>query len=108
MELEKCLEIINKNRNEIEAPFVFCFWKDPDLYDDYKFVNDIKDETLKDKDAIFYFNLGRALYEAGFRKFDNITVHSFLQDKPTVKETFSDYGGYKEVENLKHLLIQRM
>ena len=40
MELEKCLEIINKNRNEIEAPFVFCFWKDPDLYDDYKFVND--------------------------------------------------------------------
>lgn len=104
MELEKCLEIINKNRNEIEAPFVFCFWKDPDLYDDYKFVNDKKDETLKDKDAIFYFNLGRALYEAGFRKFDNITVHSFLQDKPTVKETFSDYGGYREVENLKQLV----
>lgn len=104
MELEKCLEKINQNRDTIEAPFVFCFWKEPDLYDDYKFVNCKKDETLRSEDAIFYFDLGRALYNEGFRKFDNITVHSFLQDKPTVQETFSDYGGYKEVENLKQLV----
>lgn len=104
MELEKCLEAINRNRDEIEAPFVFCFWKDPDLYDDYKFVNDRKDDTLKSEDAVFFFDLGRALYNAGFRKFDNITVHNFLQDKPTVGETFSDYGGYREVESLKQLV----
>lgn len=104
MDLEKCLEKINENREQIEAPFVFCFWKDPDLYDDYKFVNDKKDETLKSKDAQFYFNLGKALYNAGFRKFDNITVYGFLQNKPNVKETFEDYGGYREVENLKQLV----
>ena len=104
MDLENCLQAINKNRDEIEAPFVFCFWKDPDLYDDYKFVNDRKDETLKSEDAKFYFNLGKALYDAGFRKFDNITVYSFLQDKPTVKETFENYGGYREVESLKQLV----
>lgn len=104
MNLEKCLEKINENREQIEAPFVFCFWKDPDLYDDYKFVNDKKDETLKSKDAQFYFNLGKALYDAGFRKFDNITVYGFLQNKPNVKETFEDYGGYREVENLKQLV----
>jgi replicative DNA helicase len=104
MDLEKCLEKINENREQIEAPFVFCFWKDPDLYDDYKFVNDKKDETLKSKDAQFYFNLGKALYDAGFRKFDNITVYGFLQNKPNVKETFEDYGGYREVENLKQLV----
>lgn len=104
MDLEKCLQTINKNRDEIEAPFVFCFWKDPDLYDDYKFVNDKKDETLKSEDAKFYFNLGKALYNAGFRKFDNITVYSFLQDKPNVKETFENYGGYREVESLKQLV----
>lgn len=104
MDLEKCLEKINENREQIEAPFVFCFWKDPDLYDDYKFVNDKKDETLKSKDAQFYFNLGKALYDAGFRKFDNITVYGFLQNKLNVKETFEDYGGYREVENLKQLV----
>lgn len=104
MGLEKCLEKINENREQIEAPFVFCFWKDPDLYDDYKFVNDKKDETLKSEDAQFYFNLGKALYDAGFRKFDNITVYGFLQNKPNVKETFEDYGGYREVENLKQLV----
>lgn len=104
MDLEKCLGKINENREQIEAPFVFCFWKDPDLYDDYKFVNDKKDETLKSEDAQFYFNLGKALYDAGFRKFDNITVYGFLQNKPNVKETFEDYGGYREVENLKQLV----
>lgn len=104
MDLEKCLKKINENREQIEAPFVFCFWKDPDLYDDYKFVNDKKDETLKSKDAQFYFNLGKALYDAGFRKFDNITVYGFLQNKLNVKETFEDYGGYREVENLKQLV----
>lgn len=104
MDLEKCLEKINENREQIEAPFVFCFWKDPDLYDDYKFINDKKDETLKSEDAQFYFNLGKALYDAGFRKFDNITVYGFLQNKPNVKETFEDYGGYREVENLKQLV----
>lgn len=104
MDLEKCLNKINENRDQIEAPFVFCFWKDPDLYDDYKFVNEKKDDTLKSEDAQFYFNLGKALYNAGFRKFDNITVYGFLQNKPEVKETFDNYGGYREVENLKQLV----
>ena len=104
MELEKCLEIINKDRGEIEAPFVFCLWKDPDLYDDYKFVNSKTNDILKDEDAIFYFDLGKALYDAGYRKFDNITVYNFLKDKPTVSKTFSDYGGYREVESLKQLV----
>lgn len=104
MDLEKCLKKINENRDQIEATFVFCFWKDPDLYDDYKFVNEKKDDTLKSEDAQFYFNLGKALYNAGFRKFDNITVYGFLQNKPEVKETFDNYGGYREVENLKQLV----
>lgn len=104
MDLENCLKKINKNRDEIEAPFVFCFWKDPDLYDDFKFINEGKDDTLKSEDANFYFNLGKALYREGFRKFDNISVYSFLQDKPNVKATFEDYGGYREVENLKQLV----
>ncbi len=104
MKNEDCLKKINDKREEIEAPFVFCLWKDPDLYDDYKFVNEKNDSTIRSKDALFYFNLGRALYNAGYKNFDNITIYNFLQDKPNIKETFDNYGGYREVESLKQLV----
>lgn len=104
MDLEKCLASINKDRNKVEAPFVFCLWKDPDLYDDYKFVNEKTDNSIRDEDSLFYFNLGKALYKAGYKNFDNISVHTFLSDKPTIMKKFNEYGGYKEVECLKSLV----
>ncbi len=104
MDLEKSIEAINKNRAEIEASFVFCLWKNPDLYSDYKFVNEKEDNIIKSEDAVFYFNLGRALYQAGYQKFDNITIHNFLQDKKTVKKKFDEFGGYKTVEDLRGLV----
>lgn len=88
----------------MEAPFVFCLWKNPDLYDDYRQVNEGKDETIKTVDAQFYFYLGRALFNQGFRTFDNITVNSYLKDKKALQDQFEKYGGYKEVENLKQLV----
>lgn len=104
MNLEKSIEAINKNRAEIEASFVFCLWKNPDLYSDYKFVNEKEDNIIKSEDAVFYFNLGRALYQAGYQKFDNITIHNFLQDKKTIKKKFDEFGGYKTVEDLRGLV----
>ena len=104
MDLEKSIEAINKNRPEIEASFVFCLWKNPDLYSDYKFVNEKEDNIIKSEDAVFYFNLGRALYQAGYQKFDNITIHNFLQDKKTIKKKFDEFGGYKTVEDLRGLV----
>ena len=104
MDLEKSIEAINKNRAEIEASFVFCLWKNPDLYSDYKFVNEKEDNIIKSEDAVFYFNLGRALYKAGYQKFDNITIHNFLQDKKTIKKKFDEFGGYKTVEDLRGLV----
>lgn len=104
MDLEKSIEAINKNRAEIEASFVFCLWKNPDLYSDYKFVNEKEDNIIKSEDAVFYFNLGRALYQAGYQKFDNITIHNFLQDKKTIKKKFDEFGGYKTVEDLRGLV----
>ena len=104
MELDVLLEKINANRREIEAPFVFCLWKNPDLYDDYKFVNEHNDDMIKDEDAIFYFNLGRGLYKAGYRNFDDISIHTFLKDKETIRKKFEAYGGSREVEEFKSLV----
>lgn len=74
------------------------------LYGDYEKINAYGDETLKTKDALFYFFLGRSLYDQGYRTFDNITVNTFLKDKKEAKKTFDQYGGYQEVETLKSLV----
>ena len=104
MELNSLLNKINERRAEIEAPFVFCLWKNPELYDDYKFVNETEDNVIRTKDALFYFNLGKGLYKAGYRNFDHISIYTFLQDKESIKNQFENYGGFKEVEEFKGLV----
>ena len=37
MDKDTYLNKINAKRKEIEAPFVFCLWQDPDLYEERKF-----------------------------------------------------------------------
>ena len=44
------------------------------------------------------------MYQAGYQKFDNITIHNFLQDKKTIKKKFDEFGGYKTVEDLRGLV----
>ena len=56
-----------KGRESAEATFIFCLWKQPDLYDDFPRVNAADDETLKTEDGIFYFSLGRQMFNQGFR-----------------------------------------
>ena len=104
MELSSIKEKINQDRERIECSFVFCLWKDPTLYDDYKEVNIGTDETIITKDAIFYFQLGRALRKQGLNTFDNISVATYLVSHPSVNTQFEEYGGWHEVEKLKSLV----
>lgn len=104
MDLKKTLDKINKNREKTEAAWVFCLWKDPELFEDYKHINEGTDKTLKDKDAIWYFNLGKALYKQGFRNFDAITIESFLKDKPDTKKQYETYGGFSTINELSVLV----
>lgn len=93
-----------ENRDSIEATFIFCLWKQPDLYDDYSKLNENGDNTIKTEDGIFYFSLGKQLYKEGFRSFDNVSIYTFLNDKPTIKKHFDELTGYKSVEELMSLV----
>lgn len=104
MEVKDILKKINKNRDEIEAPFIFCLWKDPNLYDDYKSINVRGDKTIQSKDGLFYFQLGRGMYNEGYRNFDSITLDSYLKDKPKISQQFEEYGGFGEVEEMTQLV----
>ena len=83
---------------------MFCLWKEPDNYDDYKKLNENGDETLLTEDGIYYFSLGKQLFNQGYKSFDNVTIYTFLEDKPTLKKHFDELGGYKSVEDLRSLI----
>lgn len=100
MDAEKIKEKINEGRERLEASFVFCLWKNPSLYDDYK---DINEHTLITTDAKFYYLLGKALREQGLNTFDNLSVDTFLSTKPEIKKRYDNYGGWKEIEQLMSL-----
>jgi replicative DNA helicase len=95
---------LTEGRESIEASFVFCLWKEPDLFDDFRKVNENGDDTLFTEDGVFYFSLGKQLYKQGYRSFDNVTIYTFLEDKPTVKESFETLGGYKTIEDLRSIV----
>ena len=104
MNLQKTLDQINKSRNKAECCFVFALWKDPELYGDYMYVNENGDTTLRDKDAIFYFRLGKELYKRGYRSFDAVTLDTYLEEHPKVAKVFEGYGGFHETEVLRNLV----
>jgi replicative DNA helicase len=79
-------------------------WKEPDLYDDYGKINENGDETILTDDGIFYFSLGKQMYNQGFKSFDSVSIFTFLQDKPNVKSKFDEMGGCRTVEDLKNLI----
>lgn len=95
---------LTENRNSIEASFIFCLWKQPDLYDDYSSINENNDETIKTDEGIFYYALGKQLYKQGYKSFDNVSIYTFLEDKPAVKKQYEKMGGYKTVEELRSLV----
>lgn len=104
MELKKTLEKINKDREKTEAAWVFCLWSEPEFFEDYRYINEGKDKTLRNNDAIWYFNLGKAMYNAGFRTFDAITLDTFLKDKPEVRKQYESFGGWHTVSDLLSLV----
>ena len=104
IDLKKYPEELIKGRDSAEATFVFCLWKQPDLYDDFQRVNANEDQTLKTDDGVFYFSLGRQMFNQGFKSFDNVTIYTFLEGKPTVKKHFDELGGYATVSELCSLV----
>ena len=104
MNLEKTISRINKGREKDEAAFVFCLWKEPELFADYLNLNSGKEKTLLDDDAIFYYGVGRGMYKAGYQTFDAISCETFLSDKPNAKKKFDEYGGFSEVMKLKAIV----
>ena len=103
MNREEVLKEINSGRDKVEAAFVFAVWNDPEQYEDYPTINVGKDTTLINEDAKYYWQLGKKMYEQGFKVFDSISIDTFLTNKTAAKKKYDSYGGYSTVRELKAL-----
>ena len=104
IDLSKYPKELTEGRQSAEAAFIFCLYKQPDIYDDYSRLNENGDETIKTEDGLFYFSLGKKMYAQGFKSFDSLSIYSFLEDKPTLKKHFDELGGFNSVEELRNLV----
>lgn len=104
MDLNKTIEKIEANREQTEASFVFCLWKDPQRYDDYKNVNEGANKNLICEEPLFYFLIGRGIRRQGFSNIDNITLDTYLSDKPTLRKHYEELNGWKACKVMMDLV----
>lgn len=96
-------EILLQNRDMLEANFIFCLWKDPELYGEFKNeLNPSKDFITPD--GVFYYSLGKELYEMEYQSFDEVTVYTYLQGNETLLEGFNRRGGQRTVNEIRDIL----
>lgn len=101
---EKYPQELVRDRNEIEAAFIFSLWKNPELYDDYYKVNVGEDETIKTDDGKFYFLLGKSMYRKNYKTFDDITITTYLKNYPEIEKRFEEYGGLTSIHEMLSLV----
>lgn len=90
-------------RELIEGNFIFCLWKNPELYGDY--MNEIiADKDFLTDDGKFYYSLGLEMYKLGYKSFDDASIYSYIEDKDVLKHGFARRGGYKTVDEIKKIL----
>lgn len=94
---------LTEQREMTEANFVFCLWRNPDLYGDYE--REIRaDRDLLTEDGRFYYSLGYEMYQLGYKSFDDASIYSYVEGKETLKNGFARRGGYKTVDDIKRIL----
>jgi replicative DNA helicase len=97
---EKYPKELLEGRLGAEGNCVFSFWKDPNLYKEYK---EITPDNFLTEDARFYFSLGKQMSKL-YKVFDEVSVISYLGDNDTLMNGFSERGGYDVVYNTMEML----
>lgn len=106
MKLESYPDALIKNREMIEASFIFSLYKDTSLYGDYSrnIKLDIEDGDIRTTDGIFYYSVGLQMFKLGYQNFDNLSISTFLESNQVLKDGFESRGGYKPIEEMKSLI----
>ena len=97
---EKYPKELLEGRLGVEGNCVFSFWKDPNLYNEYKEINT---DNFLTEDARFYFSLGKQMSNL-YKVFDEVSVVSYLNDNEVLMNGFTERGGYDVVYNTMEMI----
>lgn len=101
-QLENYPKELVSSREVTEASFVFCLWKNPELYNDHSSFNPATELMLDD--SKFYYSIGKTMSELDYKTFDNASVFTYLKDNQYLAEEFSNKGGYQTVDKMMKIL----
>ena len=102
MELKNYPKELTEKREMIECNFIFALYKNPELIDDYKNIQNMVD--IITEDGVFYYGIALNLHKLGYQAFDNITLVTFLKDKPELSRGFEERGGYATIQSIISLI----
>lgn len=94
-------ELMEK-REQIECSFILSLYKDMSLLGDYKNVENGTDVITPD--GQYYYGLLQGMAKAGFNVADAMSIHTYLEDKKTLKDGFERRGGMNTIKEITDLL----
>ncbi len=83
IELNDFPKELTQKRDTTECNFIFCLYKDTELYDDYRNLENGTD--ILTEDGMFYYGLAEGMIKAGYSTLDNISIHTYLSDKEVLR-----------------------
>lgn len=93
---------LTSKRAEIEGNFIMSLYKDPELIDDYS--NIVNGEDILTEDGMFYYGIAQNMAKLGYKVLDNVSIYTYLKDKPTLQEGFDRRGGFKTIQEMESLI----
>ena len=96
-----------ETRKIIEANVIFSFYKDTDLFKDY--INKIDPFTFFElEESQFYYNMGANLIRQGFKVIDQVSIETWLTDKPSSRDLFNEYGGFDTIKQIREPINKKV
>lgn len=89
--------ILDQDRNILEGNFVLSLYRNPvEFYPDYP-VDPVKDLTTEQ--GRFFYNLGKDLLKTNNEAFNQVSINSYLANKPELQKQYVGYGGWKQISD---------
>lgn len=82
-----------------EQMLIALLWNNPHFYKLLK-AHKITNKTFVDKSSYIYYMVGMTMYDSGICNFDKLSIYTFLDKKPELKEEFELAGGYEVIEEM--------
>lgn len=103
MDIKDIPEELLDKREQIECSFIFTFFKDMSLLSDYS-MNITNGEDIITEDGQFYYGLILGLSKAGYQVADNMSLHTYLEDKKTIKKKYEERGGFNTIKEITDIV----